>query len=276
MLRAHLFVDLHTVVRQSIRASVERYSIKDLEPFFGYERYIDLRQANSNRHRLELFLETGRIDEVSDEMRRVVELYNRDDCASLIRLRNWLEEHRADLISRGRTIERPTVSMVDAVDEEQDDTAALKDALLADVTVDRNERTAEQHARWLMAHMLRWHKREANTQWWEKFRLADLDAKDLFDERAGISGLRFLERVVVMVFHRYIGTVMGTKRLAPNRETVYGKSAATTSAKSWTSITVREPLTLIKHQRSRNFIPEPPSFSTTRIGHQLNRVRFSR
>ena len=96
--------------------------------------------------------------------------------------------------------------MVDAVDEERDDAAALKDALLADVTVDRNERTAEQHARWLMAHMLRWHKREANTQWWEKFRLADLDAKDLFDERAGISGLRFLERVVghgVSQIHRY-------------------------------------------------------------------------
>ena len=33
MLRARRFVDLYAVVRQALRASVERYSIKDLEQF---------------------------------------------------------------------------------------------------------------------------------------------------------------------------------------------------------------------------------------------------
>ena len=38
MLRAGLFIDLYGVVRRSLRASVERYSIKDLEVFYGYAR----------------------------------------------------------------------------------------------------------------------------------------------------------------------------------------------------------------------------------------------
>ena len=41
MLRAELFVDLHAVVKHSLRASVEKYSIKDLEPFYGFARAVD-------------------------------------------------------------------------------------------------------------------------------------------------------------------------------------------------------------------------------------------
>lgn len=38
LLRGGTFVDIHTVVKRSLVASVERYSIKELEPFFGYTR----------------------------------------------------------------------------------------------------------------------------------------------------------------------------------------------------------------------------------------------
>jgi predicted RecB family nuclease len=38
MLRAYLLVDLHTVTRRAVRASVEHYSLKALEPFYGFER----------------------------------------------------------------------------------------------------------------------------------------------------------------------------------------------------------------------------------------------
>jgi predicted RecB family nuclease len=46
MLRAGLFVDLYQVVRHSLRASVESYSIKRLEPFYGFERQTPLTDAN--------------------------------------------------------------------------------------------------------------------------------------------------------------------------------------------------------------------------------------
>ena len=38
MLRAGLLIDLHGVVRGGIRASVESYSLKELEQFHEFER----------------------------------------------------------------------------------------------------------------------------------------------------------------------------------------------------------------------------------------------
>ena len=57
--------------------------------------------------------------------------------------------------------------------------------------VDVAERNAEQHGRWLLAHTLGWHRREKKALWWEYFRLPDLAAEDLLDERAGLAELRF-------------------------------------------------------------------------------------
>ena len=37
----------------------------------------------------------------------VVEGYNRDDCVSTLRLRDWLEGIRRDLVDNGAVIERP-------------------------------------------------------------------------------------------------------------------------------------------------------------------------
>ena len=45
LLRGQVFVDLYRVVRQGIRASVESYSIKRLEPLYNFKREIDLRDA---------------------------------------------------------------------------------------------------------------------------------------------------------------------------------------------------------------------------------------
>ena len=57
ILRAELFVDLHTIVRHSLRASVETYSMKDLEQFYGLAREQDLRVATASRRALEWAIE---------------------------------------------------------------------------------------------------------------------------------------------------------------------------------------------------------------------------
>src|SRR5213075_2476276 len=49
LLRAERFVDLHAVVRQALRASVERHSVKDLEVFHGFVREEDLTESSANR-----------------------------------------------------------------------------------------------------------------------------------------------------------------------------------------------------------------------------------
>lgn len=192
MLRAHLFVDLHKVVRQSLRASVEQYSIKALEPFYGFERRVELRTASNHRHRMERLLETGLRTNITDEMRGVVEGYNRDDCVSLIGLRDWLEERRDELTAAGEEVPRPEATPGDAsesVAERDERVASLRGRLLAGLPEDPAEHDAEQRAKWILAYLLDWHRREQRASWWEFFRLQETPAPELRDEKKGLAGL---------------------------------------------------------------------------------------
>src|SRR6185295_2117715 len=107
LLRGETFVDLHQVVRQSIRASVEQYSLKALEPFYGYEREVELAKVGPAKRFVEHQLEMYALPEWSAEIESAVEGYNRDDCRSLEKLQGWLEELRAAAVSEGQAIARP-------------------------------------------------------------------------------------------------------------------------------------------------------------------------
>ena len=59
LFRGDILVDLYGVVRQGLRASVESYSIKKLEPFYDFEREVELRDAGSSIVEFESWLELG-------------------------------------------------------------------------------------------------------------------------------------------------------------------------------------------------------------------------
>ena len=107
MLRAGVFVDLYAVVRHAIRASVESYSIKKLEPLYEFERTVGLPDAGAVLAKVQASLELGDFGNISEEERTAVTGYNRDDCLSAWRLRDWLEKVRSDLLASGAVIERP-------------------------------------------------------------------------------------------------------------------------------------------------------------------------
>ena len=109
LLRGAVFVDLYRAVRQGIRASVESYSIKRLEPLYDFGREVDLRDAGSSIVEFETWLELGQGEEREDVLARIEE-YNRDDCLSTLHLRNWLEEQRSKLEEElGGSLARPSV-----------------------------------------------------------------------------------------------------------------------------------------------------------------------
>ena len=209
MLRAGLFVDLYQVVRHALRASVESYSIKRLEGFFGFERKILLSEANSALARLESYLELGDTPAITDEMKSVVLGYNSDDCRSALALRNWLEDLRIQQLAEGAEIPRPVPGDGKPNEKVSDwliKIERLVTALTADIRADSNERSREQSGRWLLAHILDWHRREQKAIWWEYFRLAALSQEDLLDENAGLSGLTFVGAVggtTKAPIHRY-------------------------------------------------------------------------
>jgi uncharacterized protein len=195
MLRAGLFVDLFAVVRHGIRASVESYSIKQLEQFYGFRRATELPEASRALAAVQACLELVEPGGISDRHRAIVQAYNYDDCISALELRAWLERVRASLIESGARIDRPTPGDGDpseAISDWQKKIDQLAERLTVDVPVDIAERTDEQHARWLLANILDWHRRETKAVWWDYFRLSGLTAEELLDERAAISNLTFI------------------------------------------------------------------------------------
>ncbi len=195
LLRSGCFVDLYSVVRNGLRASVESYSIKKLEPLYGFARKIALPDANMALAKVQACLELGDFEFIDGVDRGVVAGYNRDDCISAWKLRDWLEARRAELIEAGTAVPRPEVSEgapSEALSERREKINALIERLAGDVPADVVERSAEQHARWLLAHTLDWHWREQKAVWWEYYRLSELTAEDLLEERAGMAGLLFI------------------------------------------------------------------------------------
>ena len=194
LLRTDTFVDLHRVLKQSIRAGVEKYSLKDLEVYHGFVREIDLRTVSGFKADFEFLIEANKVDSITDEMKEVVKQYNQDDCASTMQLHKWLERERKKLIDAGEIIERPIRR---EVEEPEHITAHLErimplyEALLEDVPADFTERTNEQQARFILAHFLDWYRREKKSFWWEYYRLRELDTEELLDEKGAIAGLNY-------------------------------------------------------------------------------------
>jgi uncharacterized protein len=195
LLRSKRFVDLYSVVRNGLRASVESYSIKKLEPLYEYERTTALPVENAALAKVQAGLELDDAEFIEDSDRKLVAGYNRDDCLSTLGLRDWLERRRASLIQEGTDVPRPEIpdgEPSEQLSERQQRVNALITCLTADAPANANERSAEQHARWLLAYSLDWHRREQKAVWWEYFRLRDLAADDLLDEHAALSGLTFV------------------------------------------------------------------------------------
>lgn len=198
MLRAELFVDLYSVIRHSIRASVESYSIKKLEPFYSYTREVSLPDANSALYKLQTRLELNDIEAITDEDKEIVERYNYDDCASTLQLRDWLEKLRKQCIAEGNVIDRPILvesTPSENISEWQEKINTIIESLTKDISLDSEERNEEQQALWILANVLDWHRREEKALWWEYFRLSELSAEDLLDEKKGLAGLSFVEDV---------------------------------------------------------------------------------
>ncbi len=197
MLRASLFVDLHAVVKQALRASVEEYSLKKLEALYGFVREADLRQAGVHLRVVQRALELEEPGAIDAETRRVVATYNRDDCLSTLALRQWLERLRAELVAGGASLPRPAPGEglpSDAVASRDQQVRDVMEALLEDLPARPVDRSEVQQAGWLLAYMLDWHRREEKAAWWEFFRLREMSDEALLGEKAAIAGLQHAGR----------------------------------------------------------------------------------
>jgi RNase H-like protein len=155
LLYEHRFVDLYRVVVQALRASTESYSLKDLEAIYWRERTGEVKTASDSIVEYEKWCLTkdGTIlDSIAS--------YNRDDCISTARLRDWLE-----------TLRPPGVNLeiVDAATEKHAQSpqrAQLEKRKQALAAAVRACGQGDARVRDLVAELLWFHQRSQKPAWW--------------------------------------------------------------------------------------------------------------
>lgn len=211
LLRGGVLVDLHRVVRQALRASVESYTLKELEVFHEFERSTGLRDAARAMQLYGWWLETGDdADANAAELRTTIQAYNEEDCQSTRRLRDWLESLRSEAAKAvgralGRPEERESAASV-AVSTAARETAELAARLVEGLPSDTERDNQDGRARRLLADLLDWHRREEKSGWWEHFRTLELAPDELVEDRATIGRAEYVGpcgKEKRSVLHRY-------------------------------------------------------------------------
>jgi len=193
LLRGGVLVDLFRAVRQSLRASVESYSIKKIEALYDFTRQEGLRDAGSSIVEFEEWLQLGDRDRPASTILASIETYNRDDVLSTLRLRDWLEIQRHRLAeATGQEVPRPAARSPDAPEQLREADARVQEiaARLTDgVPDDPDERSPEQRATWLLAQLLSWHRREAKVAFWDFFNRLGMDVAELAADKQALGPL---------------------------------------------------------------------------------------
>lgn len=198
LLRAEAFVDLYRIVRQGLLASVESYSIKQLERFYGFRRETSLREADESIAAFERWLELGGEGVEAATLRAHIEGYNRDDSRSAAALREWLEERRRELERAHGPLPRPTPGTAVPslrVTEEVRRLEALAARITAGLTPDTSRWGPEERGRWLLAQLLFWHRREEKASWWRYFSLSELTDEERLADTYALAGLQPVDEV---------------------------------------------------------------------------------
>lgn len=187
LLRDEVFVDLYKVVRESMLISQPNYSIKRLEAFYMEQRDTAVSDGGDSIIMFEQWLEQGEkaiLDEIA--------AYNRDDCLSTLKLRDWLLERREEAVLRFEESEEQARRLAwfepeprersEEVEEFLVENRAVWERLMEGIPDDAADRDDEQRARALMAHLLEYHRREGRPVYWAMFARMEAEPGDLVDD----------------------------------------------------------------------------------------------
>jgi uncharacterized protein len=179
LLRRELFVDLYQVVRQSLRISYPSYSIKTVRTFFMSDAGRGaVASGGDSILEFERWRRTGEAAILD-----AIEEYNREDCLSTVRLREWLLERKAEAeAASGLTVPWKPVSEP-APSEKREEMDALTES-----------RVQRLRAAWtpeaaLLADLLNYHRREARPEWWAYFERQKKSLDELLEDTEAIAYL---------------------------------------------------------------------------------------
>jgi len=181
LLRDNVLVDLYPLVRKSVRVGSRSYSIKKLEPLYmGHElRSGEVQDAGTSIEEYAAARGLMLAGDVEEGQRRLDEIaaYNRYDCLSTLRLRDWLLERAADSrIPVGLPAPEHRTPELEPSTLRNDLLALAGESVVphASGTDATRERTDDETAAAFAAATLDYHRREQKSFWWAHFaRLVD-------------------------------------------------------------------------------------------------------
>src|SRR5436309_93694 len=164
LLRREVFVDLHGVVRQGLRAGVPSYSLKEIEALAAFRRRAGVTTGTHAVLEYERWMDTR-----ADARLQAIAVYNEDDCRATLALRDWLLAHRpADAVWAEVPEPRDVTEEKRTADAERE---ALRQSLLAG--------SDEGSPRWLAGELLEYHRREVRPAWWWFFARCKMSGGEL-------------------------------------------------------------------------------------------------
>jgi predicted RecB family nuclease len=179
LLRNHKLVDLYRVVREAVRTSEPRYSIKNIEKFYlGEARGGEVATAGDS---IVMYERWRRISQ--PELLREIAEYNRLDCSSTRRCRDWLAGMR-----------HPDMPWYTFMPEEAAHGSAeersVAEARMAEMAAALLAGEAGQSPwRQLLVDLLEFHRRESKPSWWAVFSRQDLEHVELLEDAECLAGL---------------------------------------------------------------------------------------
>jgi predicted RecB family nuclease len=179
LLRERRFVDLYVVVREALRISEPRYSLKNVERFYRPARDGEVGTAGDSIIAFERWLEV-REQSILDD----IEAYNRDDCVSTRELRDWLLSLRPADLPWAEPVQEQEDPERKARREAEDSAAAAIRARLMEGAPEE-----EQPFRELVSHLAAFHRREQKPAWWTMFDRQSRDMDELLEDADCLGGL---------------------------------------------------------------------------------------
>jgi predicted RecB family nuclease len=182
LLREDRFVDLYRVVRNSVRVSEPKYSIKNLEVFFAREgRTQDVKGGADSIVAFEKWLKTGDQAIIDD-----IIAYNEKDCISTIELFDWLHRLKIEAAQQlGVNWEYEAARRAEALDDEsteererrQEEARQRVEKYYNHFSVeellekDDEELSLNQSVRKKLFYLADFYRQENKPLWWEFFSL---------------------------------------------------------------------------------------------------------
>lgn len=186
LLRQRKLIDLFQVVRESIRVSEPRYSLKNIELFFRGPRGGDVKSAGASVVYYERWKATG-----DTAILKEIEDYNREDVVSTFDLRQWLLGLRpAGTPWRSFGLEDTAPdNRSDKVKLREQELVGYREQLVDPLPADRAQWESPHRLKELAYQLLDFHRRADKPAWWAMFSRQDLTDDELLDDVECLAGL---------------------------------------------------------------------------------------